>query len=89
MTNISTGKEKEQAYKVNYARYNKAIKEEFYLEALVIGYAIIEDRLVSFLHHCGIISRDNEKLSVNRKLRPFILISLDVLSEKPPPLCVA
>lgn len=72
MEKIITGKEKQNAYRIEYSRYKKALAQEFYLEGLVIGYAIIEDRLVSFLHYCGIVSRDRESLEVNKAIYPFI-----------------
>lgn len=67
-----TGKEKQLTYTTEYRQFNKAMKEEFYLEAVAIGYAIIEDRLIAFLHHAGIVTRTNEKLSINRKVYPYI-----------------
>lgn len=45
--------EKQRAYAVNIRRYNKAMKEGFYFEALLIDYAMIEDRLRSFIYHIG------------------------------------
>ena len=72
MERITTGKEKQDAYRIEYSRYKKALTQQFYLEGLVIGYAIIEDRLVSFLHYCGIVSRDKENLEINKSVYPFI-----------------
>ncbi|MDE7094719.1 MAG: hypothetical protein K2O52_07390 [Oscillospiraceae bacterium] len=77
MERITTGKEKQKAYRVEYSRYKKALAQEFYLEGLVIGYAIIEDRLVSFLHYCGIVSRNRNKLAINKSIYPFIRILLN------------
>lgn len=61
-----TGKEKQLTYTTEYRQFNKAMKEEFYLEAVAIGYAIIEDRLTAFLHHAGVVTRTNEDLRINR-----------------------
>lgn len=72
MENVKTGKEKQVAYAHEYKRFTKAIKEEYYLEAIAIGYAIIEDRLVAFLHHAGIVSRNNDDLRINRCVYPYI-----------------
>ncbi len=72
MERITSGKEKQNAYRIEYSRYKKALTQEFYLEGLVIGYAIIEDRLVSFLHYCGIVSREKENLEINKSVYPFI-----------------
>ena len=72
MENVKTGKEKQLVYAREYKRLSKAIKEEYYLEAIVIGYAIVEDRLVSFLHHAGIVSRNRDDLRINRCVYPYI-----------------
>ncbi len=69
---VKTGKEKQLAYTEEYSRFKKAMKEEFYLEAVAIGYAIIEDRLTAFLHHAGMVSRTNEELKINRCVYPYI-----------------
>ena len=42
MRTIQTGKEKQLVYAHEYKRLKKALQEEFYLEAIAIGYAIIE-----------------------------------------------
>jgi len=72
MDNIKTGKERQKAYQTEYQRYKIAMKYEFYLEAVAICYAVIEDRLTSFLHHAGIVTRTNENLCVNKKVYPYI-----------------
>lgn len=72
-----TGKEKQLTYTTEYRQFNKAMKEGFFLEAVAIGYAIIEDRLTAFLHHAGIVTRTNEELKINRKIYPYIRKLLD------------
>lgn len=69
---VKTGKEKQLTYTTEYRQFNKAMKNEFYLEAVAISYAIIEDRLVAFLHHAGIVTRTNEDLRINRSIYPYI-----------------
>lgn len=49
-----TGQEKYRNYKEQFDRLNKALKNEFYLEAIFIEYAILEDRTESVLHHAGL-----------------------------------
>lgn len=49
-----TGQEKYDNYKAQFDRLNKALKNEFYLEAIFIEYAILEDRTESVLHHAGL-----------------------------------
>ena len=41
---------KEETYREVHKKYNKAIKEEFYFEAICIDYALLEDRLRSLLY---------------------------------------
>ena len=72
MDKVTSNKEKQFAYRIEYGRLNKAIKGGFYLEALVIGYALIEDRCVSFLHYAGIVTRDHESLAINKKVLPYV-----------------
>ena len=60
------------------APYYKAVQEEFYFEAMLIEYAMIEDRTLSFLYHCGIQnSRDDLKISkvAKKELLTIILPS--------------
>ena len=77
MEKVKTGTEKQEVYTEEYAKFKKALREEFFLEGIVIGYAVIEDRLVSFLHHAGILSRDNEELKINRSVYPYMRRLLD------------
>lgn len=79
MKNVASGKEKQLAYTVEYRQFNKALKEEFYLEAVAIGYAIIEDRLIAFLHYAGIVTRTKEDLKINKEVYPYMrrLLSKD------------
>lgn len=72
MVNVKNNTERKINYTREYKRYNTAIKNDFYLEAIAIVYAIIEDRLVSFLHHAGIVSRNNDNLKVTGATYPYI-----------------
>ena len=49
-----SGQEKYLNYKKQFERLNKALKNEFYLEAIFIEYAILEDRTESVLQHAGL-----------------------------------
>ena len=44
---------KYENYKALFPRLGKAVEEEFYLEAIFIAYAIVEDRAESVLRHLG------------------------------------
>ena len=52
---VNDNKDKENTYRTNLRRYNKAMKEGFYFEAMLIDYAMMEDRLRSFLYHIGLL----------------------------------
>ena len=64
-----SGKEKQMTYAKYIAQYNKAVRNEFYLEAIMIDYAMMEDRLVAILHYLGVVTRTHEKLGVNKFCR--------------------
>ena len=72
MDTIKTGKERQEAYHKEFSRYKSAMKQAFYLEAVAIIYAVMEDRLTAFLHHAGIVTRTNENLCINPKVYPYI-----------------
>lgn len=72
MEKAKTGQERKEIYTKEYSQLKKALKEELYLEAVSIGYAVIEDRLVSFLHHAGIVSRNVDSLKINRVIYPYM-----------------
>ena len=56
-----TGQEKYRNYKEQFERLNKALKNEFYLEAIFIEYAILEDRTESVLRHAGLWEKYMDK----------------------------
>lgn len=64
-----TGKDKQATYARYLSQYNKAMRYGFYLEAIMIDYAMMEDRLVALLHYLGIVTRTHEKLAVNKFCR--------------------
>jgi hypothetical protein len=57
---------KYETYKNEMINLDKAIKFGFYLEAISISYAAIEDRLNSYLIHIGLVN-NKEKLKVNKR----------------------
>ena len=50
---LSPNMQKFHNYQLQFSRLNKALHAEFYLEAIFIAYAIIEDRTESILRHTG------------------------------------
>ena len=61
-------------YQTQFSRLNKALREEFYLEAIFIAYAIMEDRTESILRHSGkweayLKSRKGHGATIDSKIR--------------------
>ena len=50
---VQNNKEKQITYATYKEQLTKAIKYEFYLEAMMIEYGIMEDRMRSFIYHIG------------------------------------
>lgn len=59
---VQNNYEKYLTYRDQMGRYKRAIKGGFYFEALLIDYAMLEDRLLAFLYHIGAV--DNRYVSV-------------------------
>ncbi|MBE6751637.1 MAG: hypothetical protein E7556_03825 [Ruminococcaceae bacterium] len=59
--------DKRYTYAQHKGRYSQAMKYEFYFEALMIDYALMEDRLKSFLYHAGVLnSRTSHKIDCSK-----------------------
>ena len=67
---IITNEEKRQVYATLKAKLKVAIQQEFYLEALLLEYSIVEDRLTSLLKHSSIryTQSDGRDISMHKKL---------------------
>lgn len=69
---VKDGKDKSETYAKCIIKYNKAIKYGFYFEAIMIDYAMLEDRLLSFLHHIGVVTRTHKNITINKFCRDEI-----------------
>ena len=69
---VSDNDGRREAYKISVERYNKAMREGFYYEALLIDYALVEDRLRSWLYHIGVIANRSDRKAY-RATRPHIV----------------
>lgn len=75
ITPVASNREKQQTYCEFMARYSRAMRNEFYLEALLIDYAVLEDRLRSFLYHMGVFRfRNNPRPNVDEVKRALASI---------------
>ena len=67
---LSHNIQKQLNYREQFKRLDKALNNNFYLEALFIEYAIMEDRTESILRYEGneIKVKEGSFISINRKL---------------------
>ena len=66
--------QKYENYKEQFKRLNRAMNQCFYLEAMFIAYAIMEDRTESILRHAGkweayVKSRKGHNVTIDSKIR--------------------
>lgn len=71
---IIDGQQKYLNYKTQFQRLNRALANEFYLEAIFIEYAIMEDRTESVLRHAGLWPaylkrRGKNMVTINSKIK--------------------
>ena len=71
--------EKFNNYKSQMGRLKKAMNAKFYLEALFIEYAVIEDRTEAILRYeeNTINAKEGEFVSLNRKLKKILKIAAE------------
>ena len=62
--------EKYNSYTALTKKYKEAMKYGFYYEAIFISYAMMEDRLMSFLDKAGVVTLKNVKLT--KRAAPFV-----------------
>lgn len=80
---VHGNKDKQHTYKEQCLKHNKAVKEEFYCEAILISYAMIEDRLRSFLYYIGALEdRNSEKVSYAKTKAQLKAIVLEYKTKK-------
>lgn len=74
MENNITNMQKHENYRMQMGRLSKAIKAEFYLEAIFIEFAVLEDRLESILVHSGKFNPEKHN-TMDKKLKKVQEIS--------------
>lgn len=67
---VKDNKDKQRTYAREKARYSLAMKYGFYLEAMMIDYALLEDRFRSILYHMGFL-QNRRSISVWKNARPY------------------
>ena len=76
--------EKQITYKENLSRYERAMRNGFYFECIVIDYACLEDRLRSMLYYLGVLQSASDFKVEGRSARveAFRTILRDYEGEK-------
>lgn len=69
---VSSNKEKYDAYHAQMDRLKLARDHGFFLEGIFILYAMLEDRLSSFLFHAGVTNNTLGKISTNELVKPHL-----------------
>ena len=77
---VENNKEKQRTYARQLGRYKLALKNEFYFEAMLIVYAMLEDRMLSFLYYTGAIE-NRSTMKISKTTRKY-LIGMVVAFEK-------
>lgn len=72
LLSVTNNTEKFFSYKEHMTRLNKARAGGFYLEAIFILYAMMEDRLSAFLYYAGVTNKTREKVTSTKKVRPHL-----------------
>lgn len=72
ITSVTTNTEKYLSYKEHLTRLNKAKAGGFYLEAIFILYAMMEDRLSAFHYYAGVTNKTREKVTSTKNVRPHL-----------------
>ena len=68
---VADNQDKWRTYKEQIGRYNQAMRFGFYLQAMMIAYAMIEDRLRSLLYHMGFLA-NRTAVNVWKRTRPYL-----------------
>ncbi len=76
---VTDNMDKQRTYRKLMGRHSKAMRHEFYIEALMIDYALLEDRLRSFLYHIGVF---NDRKAYKATGKNNITIPLKSVMEK-------
>ncbi len=66
---ITNNYEKSITYKDQMARFKLATSQGFYYEGIFILYAMLEDRLSSFLFHAGVVDKSRQRITTNETVK--------------------
>lgn len=80
ITPVKDNNDKARTYNENMDRYRRAMESEFFFEALLITYAMLEDRLRSYLYYLGCLISTNSYKFDNKTIRDDIKSLVDKYS---------
>ena len=69
---------KQSMYSDTIQKLNKAIKDEFFYESIMLEYALIEDRLNTMLEHLGIINGGEKGLVITKCTKKSLHMLLNI-----------
>ena len=74
---VINNEDKKKTYAENMKRYERAMAGEFYYEAMLIDYAMLEDRMRSFLYHIGLFKTRDSYTADNGQFAAKIRMIVD------------
>lgn len=77
ITPVKDNNDKAKTYTEHMKKYNRAMKSECYFEAFLITYAMLEDRLRSYLYYLGCLKSRNSYKFDNETIRNNIRYLVD------------
>ena len=78
---VKDNMDKANTYRDLKSRYKRAVEEGFYLEAFLLSGAMIEDRELAFLYHCG-VQKDRNSLEFSEAALQKLFPAVSTKSEK-------
>lgn len=69
---VKDNRDKQRTYQEQLKKHKRAMTGEFYFEAIMIDYALMEDRLHSMLYHMGFLA-DRLDIKLYKKHRPLLV----------------
>lgn len=69
---VKDNHDKQRTYQEQLKKHKRAMTGEFYFEAIMIDYALMEDRLHSMLYHMGFLA-DRLDIKLYKKNRPLLV----------------
>ena len=69
---VQNNYEKYLIYRDQMGRYKRAVRGGFYFEALLIDYAMLEDRLLAFLYHIGAVDDRYVSIKITGRTKNYL-----------------